>query len=653
MKISYNWLKKFVDIKQSPQKLARDLSLFGHEVEAIKKIVYPDMSRAKSRDYILDFEITPNRGDCLSIFGMAREIAALYKLKIKNSRLDARQVKFKISESKINKKININIFNSSVCPRFTARIIDNIEVSESPKWLQDRLKSVGIRALNNIVDVTNYIMIETGQPLHAFDYDKIKNGQMNIRKAKIGESVVTLDGKDRKLDNDSIVIDDREKIYDLAGIMGGANSEVDKKTKTIILQGAIFDPILVRKTSKRLNLVSEASYRYERGVDTANTQNALDNAAELIVKLCPNAKIGELVDMETKKIESTKIKFTTDQINRLLGANITSKNMIVYLSRLRFKVIERSSDLMIATVPSYRAYDVKIWQDLAEEVARVYGYNNLHRCTDFTNSTNNAKTDEEFNKKEAIKDILVELDFNEIYSYSFVDRNLITRTGFDLANCQQVINGLSPETQYLRPSLLLSLITTVAKNPWAPVVNIFEIGKVFDKNGEKCQIGIAQVGKNPALIKTALEKLNINKPIESVDQPLLDYLKIRRQVKYVFLDTDDIKVDQSNYNNYISSIKYKDISQFPPTIRDLAFIVDKDINSDKILESIEKIDNHILLVELFDEFASDKFGINKKNIAYHIWLEDLDGPMKEKNIELITNKIIKIIEQKFEAKLRS
>lgn len=640
MKISYNGLKKFVDIKVSPQKLADDLSLFGHEAETINKV---------GDDFILDFEITPNRGDCLSIFGMAREISALYNLKLTPTPRQQRGYGAPTTSvgENLDKSIKVKISDSAICPRYSARIIENIKINESPVWLQNDLKKLGINPVNNIVDITNYIMIETGQPMHAFDYDKIKNGVINIRKSSLNEKIQTLDNINYNLPANAIVINDDKQIYDLAGIMGGANSRIDKLTKNIVLQAAVFDPVLIRQTSKALNKATEASYRYERGVDVENTINALNGATELIIKLCPLTNTSDVIDIYATQ-KTNKIKVNYKQINHLIGIKLSQDEIFDYLARLGFI---KEGDYVI--VPSYRMYDVKIWQDIAEEVARIYGYNNLHRCTDFTNATNNAKADGEFIKKEALKDILVELGFNEVYSYSFVDRNLITKIGFNLSKCKQVINGISPETQFLRPSILISLLAAVSKNPWAPEVNIFEIGKVFSEEGEKYQLGITQVGKNPALIKTALQQLGVNKPIESVDQSILDYLKIRRPVKYVLFDIDELKINKLNYSNKVSDIKYSDVSQFPPTIRDLAFIVDEKINSETVRKSIETTDDHILLVELFDEFTSDKFGTNKKNIAYHIWLQDLKKPMDTKETDDIGKKIIKTIEQKFSAKIRS
>jgi len=629
MKISYEWLKDYVEIVKTPEKLAKDLSLFGHEVESVEKI---------GDDYVLDFEITPNRGDCLSILGLAREIAALYKTKLQITN-------YEVKTEKIDKKIDVKIVNPQLCPRFTARIIDNITIGESPKRMQGKLATYGFRPINNIVDITNFAMVATGQPLHAFDYDKIQNGLMNIRQAKKGEEVMTLDGQNRVLNEGAIIIEDEEKIYDLAGIMGGINSEVDDKTKTIVLQGAIFDPILIRKASKYLNHITDASYRYERGVDFEKTIAGVDMAASLIKESCPEAKIGELIDIKSKKPRACKIEHDMAKVNKLLGTNIQEKEAQDYLTRLGFKINDN-----IVFVPSFREYDVKIWQDLAEEIARVYGYNNLAKNN---LDKEKAKENEEFIKTEYIKDILANLGFVEIYSYSFIDQAKIPVLGYKIEELVQIEKPLSPETEYLRPSLLGSLLNVIAKNPWAPEVNIFEIEKVFTPSGEKLQLGLASTGKKAELLWKAIETLNLKTDALVVEKKLLDKYKIRRPVNYALFSLDDVNIASNKYTLDISHNKYHPISRYAPTVRDLAFIVEKDIDTSNIIEEISKNDGRILLVELFDEFVSEKFGPNKKNVAFHIWLQEKDQPMKDEDIEEILKKIISVVADKFGGKLRS
>lgn len=634
MKLSLNWLKDYLDIEKTPEELAEDLSLFGHEVETIEKT---------SSDTIFNLEITPNRGDCLSVLGLAREIAALYERKVKSEKL-------KVEESRVDKNIQMSVADPEICPRYTARVVDNVEIKQSPEWLRKRLESYGFRAVNNIVDITNFVMVAMGQPLHAFDYDKIQNGQIDIFTIKNTEELVTLDSKKRILPEGTTVIRDQEKIYDLAGIMGGESSEVEDNTKTIILQGAIFDSVLIRRASKKLNLTTDASYRYERGVDYENTVLGVDLATSLILESCPEAKVGQLIDLKNKEQKSSGIILEQEKVNKLIGADITLGEMMDFLKRLNFSVKEIDKEKIEVFPPSYRFYDIHLWQDLAEEIARVYGYNNIGKNKLQQKSP---EKNSEWLKREKVKDVLKELGMTEIYSYSFADKDKIELLDFKIEDCVEIVNPLSPETQYLRPSILPSLLSAVAKNPWAPEVNVFEIEKVFSSEGEKWQLGLMTVGKNDSLIKQALEKLGIAVEIKKVEADILAKYKIRRPVSYVTVDFSQIDIVAEEISEDISSEKFRPISKFPPTVRDLAFIVDNNLNKAEVSAEILKTSEKILLVEAFDEFASEKFGENKKNLAFHVWLQDLQGPISEKETEKIIQDIIRNIGDKFKAKLRS
>lgn len=630
MRICYEWLKDYIEIKKTPEELADDLTLFGHEVDEIKK---------EGEFTILDFEITPNRGDLLSIYGMVREISALYDLPLKKEEI-------KIDDVELDKKIDVKIQKPEICPRFTARVIDNVKVGETPEQIKKYLASYGFRSLNNIVDITNYVMLVTGQPLHAFDYDKIKNGQMNIHLSKANEEVMTLDGKNHVLKDGAIIISDEEKVYDLAGIMGGYKSEVDENTKTIVLQGAIFDPVLIRRASKYLRHMTDASYRYERGVDYEGSVYGVDMASFLIKETSKEAKIGKLIDIKSLEFKPNQIELDVAKVNKLIGINIDFNTAKDYLENLGFVI-----DGKIATVPSYRNYDVKIWQDLAEEIARMYGYNKIPKFQ-FPNDKYQKK-DTDWVKREAIKDYLKELGFTEAYSYSFADKDKIKLLGFNVESCIETANPIAPELKYLRPSLLPSILNQISKNPWAPEVNLFEIGKSFEKEAEKWQLVVVTVGKNENLLSRALEGLKITGEIKNLDQKVLDSFKIRRPVKYFIFDVEKINIDLKDLDNQISQNKYKPISKYPPTIRDLAFIVNEKIKSSEVEKEIQAISESILLVELFDEFSSDKFGEGNKNLAYHIWLQNMDGPVEEKDAMEITQKITQLVEDKFQAKLRS
>lgn len=629
MRISYNWLKEYVDFQKSPEELANDLSNFGFTLESLKKV---------GNDFVLDLEINPNRGDCLSILGIAREVAALYGLQ-----LTANSSRLKIKEENIGKEIKITVSKPEICPRYTARIIDNVKLAESPEWIKERLISYGFRPLNTIVDITNYVMIATGQPLHAFDFDKIKNGQMIIEQANGSEELVTLDGQKKTLSKGTIIIRDEDKIFDLAGIMGGKNSEVDENTKTIVLQGAIFDPKIIRRSSKSLNHITDASYRYERGVDYEGTIAAVDMAAQIICKLNPAVKIGTLVDHKFQPRNETKIPLNYKAANDNLGIELSEQEINIDLLRLNFK--KENNDFLI---PSFRQFDVKIWQDLAEEIARIYGYQNIPTKDILEHE---AQSNLEWQKRQVLSDKLVELGFSQIISNSFItarEAEVLLESKEDLI---EIANPLAEETRFLRSSLISSILRQISRNPWAPEIAVFEIGVVFAKD-EKWQCRIAQVGAQN-LIKDALNKLKVNVEPQKIEQNILQFYKIRRPVFMQIIDLDKIDVEVQDIETADKKFGFREISKFAPTVRDLAFVVGKNISAEDISKTIKESAKEIFLVELFDEFSSEKLGINMKNLAYHIWMQDTKKPMDAENVEKIIKQIINNIEQKFDAKLRS
>ena len=635
MKYLLSFLQDYVEITESPEKLAADLSMFAHEVESIEKV---------GDDVVFDLEITPNRGDCLSHLGLARQIAAMYNREVKSITYNVESIE---TES-LDKKIEVQISDPKICPRYTACVIDNIEILSSPEWLKSRLEKLGVRSINNIVDITNYIMLALGQPMHAYDYDKIQNGKFDVRLSHENDEVLTLDGKNHILPKDVIIIQDDEKIYDLAGIMGGDASQVTDGTKTIVLEGAIFDPVLIRRAAKKLHHPTDASYRYERGVDLEGNMAAFDLAQKLILETCANAKFGEILDIKNYNNTPRKIHFETSKINQLLGTTLNDDEVSTNLRRLYFDVGDHT-----ATVPTFRLYDVSIWQDLAEEVARVFGINNIVR-NNLTSAPKDTQIDE-WTKRESIKEVLVRIGFAEVYSYSFADKQKMAALNINIDSLPKIIDPISPETEYLRADLKLSLLEAVSKNPWSPEINIFEIGKVFGNGIEKWQLGIASCDKKTDLFQKVLDNLGTTQEIQSIEKQILDKFKIRRSLSIVLIDLEKINIslDNVDLDNEVSSSKYIPLSKYPPTIRDLAFVVDTNIASTDIEKTILEASDSIFLTEIFDEFESSKFGENKKSIAIHVWFQDKSGNMDENKVSEMVKKIIQNIETKYNAKLRS
>ncbi|TSC95314.1 MAG: phenylalanyl-tRNA synthetase beta chain [Candidatus Berkelbacteria bacterium Athens1014_28] len=608
------------------------------------------LSKYLDADTIFDLEITPNRGDCLSHLGVAREISALLK-----TNLSRKPINLKMTGKKIQSILDLEVKDAALCPTYVARALENVKISDSPEWLKKRLISCGIEPINNVVDVTNYILLDLGQPMHAFDLEKIKGKRIIVRCAKKSEKIRSFDGTNLRLEKNDLIIADGEKPIAIAGIVGGIDSGISESTTSIVLEAASFSPKSVRATSKRLGIKTDASMRFERGVDPNLALYAIDKAAKMISEISGAIIFSGVLKHKVDSSE-TKIRFEYDKINNLLGTKISESEMIEILKRLNFK-IEKN----FVIVPSFRP-DVTIWQDLAEEIIRLHGINNLKSlAVEKTKTTNNT----EYFYKEIIKDIFVEFGFSESYNYSFISDNDCEIFNIDKKNLVKVANPLVPENHFMRNSLLFGLLKNIAKNPSFNNIMIFEIGKVFNKAGEKFYLGAIVSGKDATenLKKTVAQLENQfsfeKKIIEINSSDLLKYKIKRNSISYLEIDlslvaksfvgnANSLKIKKANFD-----IVYRDISKFPSVVRDLAFIVSEKIKSEDVESEIKKNSKYVIISEPFDEFKSDKFGVGKKNLAYHIHLQAEDRTLKDTEAETEIRNIIKNIEKMFNAKLRN
>ena len=623
MIISINWLKELVDFKENAKQIAEILTDLGLESNPI------DTNN-------ISVEITANRGDCLSILGIARELSAKLNspLKLPDSKID---------ESEITEKLSLNLSDEvkKLTPRFSYRIISDIKIGPSTKEIVEKIESYGFRSINNVVDITNLIMIELGQPMHAFDFDKLK-GELKLRLSKDNEKIITLDGKEHTLKEGSLVGESNGKLVDLVGIMGGFYSEVDASTKTIVLQAAIFDPVNIRKTSKYLNHTTDASYRYERGVDQAITIESLNRAANLILQTC-NAKVGKIENLEFAPIEKRKIVYNVEKINALLGVNFSQGEIKQSLEKLGFTVEDD-----IAFVPSWRLHDIYIWQDLAEEVLRLNGYDKL-KAENLIQTK--PKDNSEFTYKESIKDKLINLGFSETLSYSFISRKDLEIFSLNKNELTKIEKPLSLDFEYFRPALYINVLKQIAKNPWFSSVLFFEIGHTILANKEEEKLIVMVADKDGCkILEEAIKTLRIETKIIEIDSKITANFKIKKPVHY--FETELPRPENQKYQFVDLPItKAKMPSAFPPAQIDLAFIAAKDLNSNKVELFLNNQEN-VVLAELFDEFESDKFGKDKKNIAYHLWIEKSNTALSEKEIAEIRQKIIDKASIEFSLTLR-
>ena len=427
-------------------------------------------------NFVIEFEITPNRPDCLSIIGMAREAAAVFKKKVQYP-----EPKIENEHGDIHQYASIEVQNTQNCKRYVARVITDVKVEPSPQWMQTRLMQAGVRPINNIVDVTNYVMLELGQPLHAFDLNTLEGQKIVVRNASANEKFTTLDGVERTLEDSMLMICDAKKPVGIAGVMGGLNSEITEETKTILLESANFHSDNIRATSKKLGLRTEASSRFEKGVDPNIALLAANRACELIEQLGAGRIVKGVLDIYPEPLQEKKILVRPERVNALLGTDLSAQEMKEILERLEMNVEEIENQLLV-TVPTFRS-DILEEVDFVEEIARIYGYDRLKK-TFPKGSEQGAKTNGQI-IEDTVKNILNGLGLNEILTYSFVspkslDMIKVPEDSF-LRNTVKLLNPLGEETSIMRTTLILNMMEVLARNVHRNVeqAKAFELGAVF------------------------------------------------------------------------------------------------------------------------------------------------------------------------------
>ncbi|MFA5095905.1 MAG: phenylalanine--tRNA ligase subunit beta, partial [Candidatus Omnitrophota bacterium] len=469
MKATYNWLKDFVDIRISARDLADKLTMAGLEVVSLEE---------RAGDFILEIEVTSNRPDWLNVLGIAREISVITGAKLK-------QGAGKKMHHAPRTTHQIHIEDKKDCPLYTARIIRDVRIGPAPGWLRNRLELVGVRSVNNIVDITNYVLLELGEPLHAFDLDKLNPQKIIVRRARPGETILTIDEEERNLGSAALVIADQDRAVAIAGVMGGKATEVTFNTKNILLEAAVFNPIVIRRSRQALGLQSESSYRFERGVDPEMVQKASGRALELIQEYCGGKEVAQGV-AGTISAKKVTVALDTSYAAKVLGIDIAPLNIKRILSGLGFKIRSRAQAVS-AGVPSYRQ-DVRAPVDLVEEVARIFGYARIPVSLpavkpDVTLGTRRDLVSE-------IKNILIGLGLTEAITFALVDKEGLNSFGDGFAGrAIEVMNPLSREQEVLRTTLMLGLGRSVAfnLNQKQDHVALFEIANIFRAGEKPCE----------------------------------------------------------------------------------------------------------------------------------------------------------------------
>lgn len=632
-------------------------------------------------DEVIDFDLTANRGDLLSILGMAYEISAIYDKKVKDIDLS-----FSENEENINNEFKIEV-NTDNCSIFLAKKVKNIEVKESPDFIRNRLIASGIRPINNVVDISNYVMLETGQPLHFYDADKLK-GMLEVRMANDGEKLTTLDGIERTLNIDDIVISDGERSIGLAGVMGGLDTEITDNTKNVIIESAIFDPIKVRMTSKEI-LRSEASSRFEKGLDPNRTYMAIKRACHMLEKYARAEVVGNIVKYDTTDLADKRIEITFENINRILGMDISNESILDVFRRLGFKYLLKDDKTVVVEVPRRRG-DITIKEDLIEEVGRIYGVDNIKgKLPDIK-----PKEGSYDKVTRGIRNKMIDLGLNETLSYILVNDKEAKMFTKDDTELVKLLDPMTEDRNTLRHSIIPSLFKIYEYNKARSVkdVSIFEIGKAFykmqDEYGENTKIAALMTGDYYLGIEN---KKQVNfYVIKGIVEELLDYLGYAGRYSFVVNEEkipDELHPGQaaqisvnndvigiigrihpaiSKENVYVFEIdldkllakkvgkmKYKEISKYPSVNKDLALVVDKNITSKEIEMNIKKAGGSLLTnIKVFDVYEGIGIPEGKKSVAYALTFEKSDRTLTDEEINNAMDKIIELVEKKMDATLR-
>jgi phenylalanyl-tRNA synthetase beta chain len=645
-------------------------------------------------DVILEIAITPNRSDALSHIGVARDLAAIFGKKLTLPKIELSE-----SSEKIEDNAQVEIIDSKNCPRYTAKVVKNITIKESPGWLKQRLTKIGLRPINNIVDVTNYVMYETGQPLHAFDLDLLQGKKIVVKSTKEVTSFTTLDSKERKLAANTLLICDGKKPVAVAGVMGGENSEINNKTKNILIESAYFDPVSIRNSSKAIGLSTDASYRFERGIDPNGTLYSAERAAQLIAELSDGQILKGTLDIYHEHIENKEVMLRFSRITKLLGYKISKENVSNIIARLGFKILAESEDELRLSIPTYRP-DIEREVDIIEEIARINGYNNIPTISKIS-VTLDKKTDES-SFADKIREIATGLGFYEMINNPLQSENLASISGNKIG----ILNPQSQDMAYLRTSLIPGALSVVSQNIKFGEKNLsfFEIGNVFNLNEDSVEIknfddftekqtllflttgNIEEKSWNSPEIKadfytlkgvidSFLSKVSLDNVTKDSyyhsENTIFDfyYAKILNnsvlgqggKVKKTVLKKFDIQQDvfcfefdiYSLRNIDVNEKRYKQPLKFPKAIRDFAFIFDNSVTYGEVNEYIKKDSLGLLKsVSLFDLFENESLGKNKKSMAFTLEFYSEERTLTEEEVEKEFNHLIASVTKKFNAKLR-
>ncbi len=637
-------------------------------------------------DEVIEFEITSNRPDCLSMVGIAREAAVTLKTSYSLPQIKlSRNIGHTLQEAKVI------VEEPDMCPRYCARVVRNVKIGPSPRWMRRRLAAAGVRPINNIVDITNYVMLELGQPMHAFDLDKIQDKTIIVRRAREGEKLVTLDKQERILAEDILVIADTEKAIALAGVMGGYDTEVTPDTCNVILESATFDKGSVRLASKALGLRSEASSRFEKGLDISNAERAIDRAAQLIQELGAGEVVEGKIDVCNGSLEPRVLEVQWKRINALLGIDLEIEDICGILNSLSFKT-EVKGDILVVEVPSFRQ-DVEGMADLAEEVARIYGYDKIPMTLMEGSRSQGTRTREQ-KLLDTAKRALIAMGLFETVTYSFGSPKVYGKIGFKPEEYHEVVtiaNPLGEDQSAMRTTLIPSILDVLARNKSRSIeeCKIFEIANIFIPKSipieelpiERLTLAIGQYGKGTDFytLKGQVERLfDVLGILEDVEfaphsHPSLHpgrtaIVKIEGQELGVLGEVHPKVCENYNLKTkiYLAELnfelmlkmartekQYVHLPRYPAIHRDLAIVVSKNVLASNIEKLIRSAGGDLLeKVELFDIYEGSQIPEGHRSLAYSLSYRAADRTLKDEDINPIHDRIVNALVDSFNAQLR-
>jgi phenylalanyl-tRNA synthetase beta chain len=693
MKFTLNWLKEFVPVKITPDRLAQLLTMAGLEVESI---VRSQEAGSGKEDWLFEIAVTPNRGDCLGILGLAREISALTGERCMAGKPGALGKAVKALAG-----VTIVIEDARLCPRYSAAVVENIKIAAGPDLMKYRLESCGIRSINNVVDITNYVMFETGQPLHAFDLDRLVSGRIVVRPSGEPRRFQTLDGNDRELVAEDLLICDGERPVALAGIMGGADSEVTDETRRILLESAHFDPISIRRTAKRLGVRSEASYRFERGVDPEGTVAALDRAVALLAGSAGGKRLEGHLDRYPSPMKRSIIELREDRIERFLGVRIERQEAEKLLTScgLQTEPAANKSSLRVLP-PSYRP-DLAREADLIEELARFYGYAKVPSTLPLLRSPG-GKRDRILMGERRMRAFLAGEGFSEVINLPFTSEKLnrwFSGIWGGAARPVALINPLVSESAEMRLSLVPGLLDSLRTNLAQKAASFFayQLGKVFRSVGggeaeeRQCLGGIMYGPRARRGLRIAQESAAGFLECKGVVEGVLDLARLNERVTWASetvdylhpgkaaaiiwdgrklgylgaihpdicdaMDLPSCMVFELDFEGWVQyaprQITIRSLPRFPSIERDFAIVVDRGFPSRQVIHWINGLGHGLIeRVEVFDQYEGAPVPAGKKSLAYKISYRAEDRTLTDTEVSALHQDLIGRIAKAFDAQLR-